>query len=46
VRETFRKRAAIVAGVRNYLTQRDYIEIETPVMNAEIGNLSESGFRV
>ena len=32
VRETFRKRATIVQGVRSYLTERGYNEIETPVI--------------
>eukprot|EP00802_Teleaulax_amphioxeia_P003924 Tamp_03927.p1 GENE.Tamp_03927~~Tamp_03927.p1 ORF type:complete len:668 (-),score=221.33 Tamp_03927:1502-3454(-) len=44
VRETFRKRAAIVQGVRSYLTDRGYIEIETPVMNADIGGADARPF--
>jgi lysyl-tRNA synthetase class 2 len=44
VRETFRKRAAIVQGVRSYLTDRDYIEIETPVMNGDIGGADARPF--
>ena len=44
VRDTFRKRASIVQGVRSYLTDRGYIEIETPVMNADIGGADARPF--
>ena len=44
VRDTFRKRAAIVQGVRSYLTDRNYIEIETPVMNGDIGGADARPF--
>lgn len=44
VRDTFRKRAAIVQGVRSYLQDRDYIEIETPVMNSDIGGADARPF--
>jgi hypothetical protein len=44
VRDTFRKRAAIVQGVRSYLSDRGYIEIETPVMNGDIGGADARPF--
>lgn len=44
VRQTFRDRATIVQGVRSYLTDRNYIEIETPVMNADIGGADARPF--
>ena len=44
VRDTFRKRAAIVQGVRSYLQDRDYIEIETPVMTSDIGGADARPF--
>lgn len=34
VRDTFRKRALIISGVRNFLNQRGYLEVETPILNA------------
>lgn len=37
VRQTFRRRALITSGIRRYLEQRDFIEIETPVLQSEAG---------
>jgi len=37
VRETFRRRAQITAGIRRYLEHLGFIEIETPVLQAEAG---------
>ena len=37
VRETFIKRAKIINGIRNFLNNRDYIEVETPVLNKIAG---------
>jgi lysyl-tRNA synthetase class 2 len=33
VREAFRRRAKIIAGIRRFLDERDYIEVETPVLH-------------
>ena len=33
VRDIFRKRAKIIAGVRNFLNDRGYLEVETPILN-------------
>ncbi|MFM7575753.1 MAG: OB-fold nucleic acid binding domain-containing protein, partial [Microcystaceae cyanobacterium] len=37
VRQTFRRRAQITASIRRYLDDRGFIEIETPVLQAEPG---------
>ncbi len=44
VRQTFRRRAQITAGIRRYLEQRDFIEIETPVLLAEAGGADARPF--
>ena len=44
VRNTFRKRAQITASIRRYLDQRDFIEIETPVLQAEPGGADARPF--
>lgn len=44
VRDTFRKRAQITASIRRYLDQRDFIEIETPVLQAEPGGADARPF--
>jgi lysyl-tRNA synthetase, class II len=44
VRQTFRRRAQITAGIRRYLEQRDFIEIETPVLQAEAGGADARPF--
>ena len=33
VREIFRKRSRLIAGVRRFLDDRDYVEVETPVLH-------------
>jgi len=33
VQETFRRRARIIAGIRRFLDEREYIEVETPVLH-------------
>lgn len=44
VRQTFRRRAQITAGIRRYLDQLGFIEIETPVLQAEAGGADARPF--
>ncbi|MEH2037414.1 lysine--tRNA ligase [Nostoc sp.] len=44
VRQTFRRRAQITAGIRRYLEQRDFLEIETPVLQSETGGADARPF--
>jgi len=44
VREIFRTRAAVVAGMRRYLDDRGFIEVETPVLQAEAGGAAATPF--
>ncbi|NJN09376.1 MAG: lysine--tRNA ligase [Richelia sp. RM2_1_2] len=44
VRQTFRRRALITAGIRRYLDERGFIEIETPVMQSEAGGADARPF--
>jgi lysyl-tRNA synthetase class 2 len=44
VRQTFRRRAQITAGIRRYLEQRDFLEIETPVLQSEAGGAEARPF--
>lgn len=44
VRETFRRRALITAGIRRYLDQQGFIEIETPVLQGEAGGAEARPF--
>ncbi|NJO12030.1 MAG: lysine--tRNA ligase [Leptolyngbyaceae cyanobacterium SL_1_1] len=44
VRETFRRRALITAGIRRYLEQRGFLEIETPVLQSEAGGAEARPF--
>jgi lysyl-tRNA synthetase class 2 len=44
VRETFRRRAQITAGIRRYLDQQGFIEIETPVLQSEAGGADARPF--
>jgi lysyl-tRNA synthetase class 2 len=44
VRETFRRRAQITAGIRRYLETRDFLEIETPVLQSEAGGADARPF--
>ena len=43
-RETFRRRALITAAIRRYLDQQGFIEIETPVLQAEVGGADARPF--
>lgn len=44
VRQTFRRRAQIIASIRRYLDQQGFIEIETPVLQAEAGGAEARPF--
>ncbi|GAB5367999.1 hypothetical protein AAMO2058_001280100 [Amorphochlora amoebiformis] len=44
VRETFRKRALIVSEMRRWLDNKDYIEVETPVLHAQAGGADARPF--
>ncbi|MCL1475788.1 lysine--tRNA ligase [Argonema antarcticum] len=44
VRETFRRRAKITAAIRRYLDERDFLEIETPVLQTEAGGAEARPF--
>ncbi|MHC5671231.1 lysine--tRNA ligase [Nostoc sp.] len=44
VRQTFRRRARITAGIRRYLEERDFLEIETPVLQSETGGADARPF--
>ena len=44
VRDTFRKRSAIIAEIRSYLNSRDFMEVETPVLNATASGASARPF--
>jgi lysyl-tRNA synthetase class 2 len=45
VREVFRRRAAIVKGIREFLDVRGYVEVETPMMHAVLGGAAARPFR-
>ena len=44
VRSTFRKRSAIIAEIRSYLNSRDFMEVETPVLNTTASGASARPF--
>jgi lysyl-tRNA synthetase class 2 len=44
VRETFRRRGKITAAIRRYLDDQDFLEIETPVLQAEAGGAEARPF--
>ena len=44
VRETFRKRAKIIAAIRRYLEEDGFLEIETPVLQGEAGGADARPF--
>ncbi len=45
VRETFRKRAEIVRYIRRFLDDRDYLEVETPMLQPIYGGASARPFK-
>jgi len=44
VKETFLKRTAIIKEIRNILDEKDYIEVETPILNTIAGGASARPF--
>ncbi|NJO39696.1 MAG: lysine--tRNA ligase [Cyanobacteria bacterium CRU_2_1] len=44
VRETFRRRALITAAIRRHLDRQGFIEIETPVLQTEVGGADARPF--
>jgi lysyl-tRNA synthetase, class II len=44
VRQTFRLRAKITAAIRRYLETKDFLEIETPVLQSEAGGAEARPF--
>ncbi len=44
VRDIFRTRARVVASIRRFLNERDFIEVETPVLQAEAGGAAATPF--
>ncbi len=44
VRNTFRTRAKITAGIRRYLEDKEFLEIETPVLQSEAGGAEARPF--
>ena len=45
VRETFRKRARIIAAIRRFLSERGFLEVETPMMQAIPGGAAAKPFK-
>jgi lysyl-tRNA synthetase, class II len=44
VRRNFRIRSQLIDGIRDYLTERDFLEVETPMMQAIPGGASAKPF--
>jgi lysyl-tRNA synthetase class 2 len=44
VRRTFRLRSQLIDGIRDYLTDRDFLEVETPMMQTIPGGASAKPF--
>ncbi len=44
VKEIFRKRARIITTIRRFLDQRDYLEVETPVLHSMYGGAAARPF--
>ncbi len=45
VRETFRKRAKIISGIRRFFTERRFLEVETPMMHPIAGGATAKPFK-
>jgi lysyl-tRNA synthetase class 2 len=45
VAAVFRKRSAIVRGLRRFLDSRDFLEVETPMMHSVLGGAAARPFR-
>ncbi len=45
VRETFRKRARIIAAMRRFFSERGFLEVETPMMQAIPGGATAKPFK-
>lgn len=44
VREIFQKRARIISGIRRFLDERDYVEVETPILHDLAGGAAAKPF--
>jgi len=44
VQQVFRKRSQIVSGIRSFLDQREFLEVETPMMHTIIGGAAARPF--
>ncbi len=44
VRDTFRKRSAIISAMRNYMAQEGYMEVETPILQEIQGGATAKPF--
>lgn len=45
VREVFKKRARLVGTMRNFLNERDYLEVETPILQPIYGGAAARPFK-
>ncbi|MCL2593348.1 MAG: lysine--tRNA ligase [Defluviitaleaceae bacterium] len=45
VKETFKKRTAIIKSIRNFLDERDYLEVETPILQTIAGGAAARPFQ-
>lgn len=43
-RERFNKRHKIILGIRNFLTERGFVEVETPIMQGQAGGAAAKPF--
>lgn len=44
VRDTFRKRSKVISTIRNFLDQRDFMEVETPILVSNAGGAAARPF--
>lgn len=44
VRDTFRKRTRVIQSIRSYLDERDFLEVETPVLSTIAGGAAAKPF--